>query len=78
MRKEETKVTQKYQTTIPKAIRSFLNIKPGKEVRWHVVKRMVVVDTHKKILNPVKFLTSQTALNIDAVKIVKESREEFG
>ena len=78
MRRQETRVTQKYQTTIPKEIRTYLDVKPGKEVRWHVVKGMVVIDTHKKFHNPVKFLTSQIKLNIDAVKLIKEAREEFG
>lgn len=75
--KEETKVTTKYQTTIPKGIRKYLDIKPGKEVRWHIVKGLVVLDTHKKVAHPVKFLTSQTKLSMDAVRLVKESREEF-
>lgn len=75
--KHETKVTQKYQTTIPKEVRKYLNIRAGKEVRWHVVKGMVIIDTHKKISHPVKFLTSQTKLDMDAVKLVKESREDF-
>ena len=41
---------------------------------------MVVVDTHKKIADPVRFLTSQikTAMNVNAVKLVNESREDFG
>lgn len=78
MKKEETKVTVKYQTTIPREIRKYLTVKPGKEVRWHVVKGMVVVDTHKKISHPVKFLTSQIKLDVDAVKLVKGSREDFG
>lgn len=76
--KEETKVTPKYQTTIPKEIREFLGIKPGGSVRWHLVKGVVVVDVHKKITNPVRFLTSQTKLDVDAVKLVRETREEFG
>ncbi len=46
--KEETKVTQKYQTTIPKEMRKYLGIKPGGVVRWHLVKGIVVVDVHKK------------------------------
>lgn len=78
MKKEETRVTTKYQTTIPKQIREHLGIKPGKEVRWHMVKGMVVVNTHKRFPNPVKFLTSQTRLDMDAVKLVKQAREEFG
>lgn len=78
MRKNETRVTTKYQTTIPKEVREHLGVKPGKEVRWHIVRGLVVVDAHKKITNPVKFLTSQTRLDIDAVKLVKEAREEFG
>lgn len=76
--KEETKVTPKYQTTIPKEVRKYLGIKAGEAVRWHLVKGMVVVDVHKKINAPVKFLTSQTKLDVDAVKLVREAREEFG
>jgi len=76
--KEETKVTSKYQTTIPKDARKYLDIKPGGVVRWHVVKGMVVVDVHRKIRNPVKFLTSQTKLDVDAVRLVREARQEFG
>ncbi|MEM3041627.1 MAG: type II toxin-antitoxin system PrlF family antitoxin, partial [Nitrososphaerota archaeon] len=59
MKREETKVTLKYQTTIPKEVRRYLGIKPGKEVEWHIVKGMVVVDAKRKIEDPVKFLTSQ-------------------
>lgn len=77
MKVEETKVTSKYQTTIPKEIRKYLGVKSGKKVRWHVVRGMVVVDTHRKMPDPVKFLTSQITLDIDAVKLVKETREEF-
>jgi len=78
MRREETKVTTKYQTTIPQEIRKYLSVKPGKEVEWHIVKGMVVVDTPMKVKNPVRFLTSQIKLDIDAVKLVKEAREDFG
>jgi AbrB family looped-hinge helix DNA binding protein len=78
MKREETKITTKYQTTIPQEVRKYLDIKPGKEVEWHIVKSMVVVDTPKIIKNPVKVLTSQIKLNIDAVKLVKEAREDFG
>ena len=74
----ETKVTSKYQTSIPKEVRKFLDIKPGKEVEWNIVRGMVIVDTKRKMENPVRFLTSQVKLNIDAVRLVRESREEFG
>ncbi len=78
MKVEETKVTQKHQTSIPKQIRKYLKVKPGQSVRWHVVKGMVVVDVHRKIQEPVKFLTSQIQLDLDAVKLVKETRAAFG
>jgi AbrB family looped-hinge helix DNA binding protein len=78
MKRQETKITTKYQTTIPQEVRKYLNIKPGKEIEWHIVKGMVIVDTPKRIKNPVKLLTSQIKLNIDAVKLVKEAREDFG
>lgn len=32
----------------------------------------------EKMKQPVKFLTSQTKLDVDAVKLVKEARQEFG
>ena len=74
----ETRVTSKFQTTIPLKVRKFLGLKPGKEVEWHLVKGMVVLDTAKKVEQPVKFLTSQTRLDEDAVKLVREAREDFG
>ncbi|MDE1874325.1 MAG: AbrB/MazE/SpoVT family DNA-binding domain-containing protein [Candidatus Micrarchaeota archaeon] len=74
---EETKVTQKFQTTIPKRIRKRLGVKSGGEVFWHIVKEFVVVDTHKKVNNPVEFLTSQIKMNLDAVKLVHEARSEM-
>ncbi len=73
----ETKITSKFQTTIPKKVRKFLGVKPGKEVEWYIVKGMVVVDTSQKVENPVAFLTSQIKLNLDAVKLVRETRKDF-
>lgn len=73
----ETKVTTKYQTTIPKKVRKVLKVKPGQEVEWYIIKGIVVLDTSKKMKNPVSFLTSQIKLDLDAVKLVKEAREDF-
>lgn len=33
----ETKVSEKYLTTIPKPVRNFLDIDEGDTVEWHVV-----------------------------------------
>lgn len=74
---EKTKVTQKYQTTIPKKIREILDIKPGEEVEWYIIQGKIILQASPKVKEPVKFLTSQTKLNLDAVKLVKETREEF-
>lgn len=74
---KETKVTSKYQTSIPKEVRELLHVKPGGEVEWDIVRGMVIVDTKRKIKNPVKFLTSQIKTNLDAVKLVREARDEF-
>ena len=68
----ETKVTAKYQTSIPSEIREVLGIKSGDNVEWHNIKGMIVVDTKKKIKDPVKFLTSQIKVNLDAVELVKK------
>ena len=77
MKAKEMRVARRHQTTIPKNIRKHLKIQPGQSVRWHVVREMVVVDVHKKMPNPVKFLTSQVKLDLDAVKLVKIARKEF-
>lgn len=73
-----SKLTSKYQATVPKQIREILKLKSGAMLEWHVVRGMVVVDTVTTIKDPVKFLTSQIKLDIDAVQLVKEAREEFG
>ncbi len=74
----KTKVTSKFQTTIPEGIRERLGIAAGGEVGWHVVKEFVIMDKHEKIKNPVEFLTSQIKLDLDAVKLVKLARSDFG
>jgi len=73
-----TKVTEKYQTTIPKHIREVLKVKPGETVEWYIIQGMVVLRKPVKLEKPVEFLTSQTRLDVDAVKLVREAREEFG
>mgnify|MGYP001561966348 CR=1 FL=1 len=73
----ETKVTSKFQTTIPKKVRKVLNIQTGKEVQWNIIKEMVVVDVAGKMAKPVEFLTSQIKINRDAVRLVRETREEI-
>ena len=78
MKTKQTKVTKKYQTTIPEEIRKYLDVKAGEEVEWNVMKAIVIVGKHKKFKNPTKFLTSQIKLDVDAVQLVREIREEFG
>ena len=78
MKTEKTSITQKFQTTIPKNIRKSLGVKAGENVEWHVVRTMVVLHKKEDITDPVKFLTSQIKLNLDAVKLVRETRDEFG
>ena len=73
----ETRITSKFQTTVPRRVRELLNIKAGNEVQWNIVKEMVVVDVAGKIANPVEFLVSQIKMEKDAVRLVKEAREEF-
>ncbi len=78
MQLQQTRITPKSQTTIPKEVRRHLGVAPGKEVEWHIVKSMVIVDAAKKIKDPVKFLTTQMKpLNIDMVKLIREIREEL-
>ncbi|MBI4014930.1 MAG: type II toxin-antitoxin system PrlF family antitoxin [Candidatus Aenigmarchaeota archaeon] len=77
MKQMETKVTEKYQTTIPEGVRKFLNVSAGNKVEWGIVKGMVVLNTPRKFKDPVKFLTSQIKTDIDAVGLVRKGREDF-
>ena len=74
---QQTRITPKYQTTIPKEIREFLGAEKGKEVEWHVVRGMVVVDAVKKIKDPIIFLTHQIKLDLDVVQLVREVRDRL-
>jgi len=73
-----TKITEKYQTTIPAEIRKALGIKPGQEVEWYAMRGRALVEVPKKVQKPTKFLTSQIRLDVDAVEIVRKAREELG
>lgn len=77
MELEETTVTTKYQTTIPKQIRKVLKVRPSEKVVWHLVKGLVFVDIHNKIRNPVELITSKIKLDLDAVRLVEQAREEI-
>ncbi|MHA1839864.1 MAG: AbrB/MazE/SpoVT family DNA-binding domain-containing protein [Candidatus Ranarchaeia archaeon] len=71
-------VTSKFQATVPKEIREKLDLKPGDSLEWRIVREFVVVNVPRKIKNPVEFLSSQIELDLDAVKLVQEVREECG
>lgn len=73
----KTRVTSKYQTTIPREIRRRLHVKAGDEVEWQLVRQFAVVHAAVRIPDPVKFLTTQTRLDIDAVARVRKAREEM-
>jgi AbrB family looped-hinge helix DNA binding protein len=77
MQTEATRVTSKYQTTIPKRIRRKLGVQSGDEVFWHTIREFVILDSHKRVKDPVKFLTSQMKLGFDAVKLVNSARSEI-
>ncbi len=77
MELEETTVTTKYQTTIPKRIRKALKVKASEKVVWHLVKGLVFVDTHNKVKKPVELITSKIKLDLDAVRLVEQARGEM-
>ncbi len=73
-----TKITEKYQTTIPAEIRKALGIKPGQEVEWYAMRGRAMLEAPKKIQEPTKFLTGQVRLSVDAVGLVRKARGELG
>ena len=74
---KQTKITSKFQTTIPRRVREILDIKAGEEIGWNIIRGMIIVEKDKKIKNPTKFLTSQIKFDIDAVNLVRKIREEM-
>lgn len=74
---KRTRVTPRHQTTMPRDVHRRLGIKAVDEVEGQRVRDLVVVRSRPHLKNPVKFLTSQVRLDIDAVKIVSRAREEL-
>ncbi|MBO3769151.1 MAG: AbrB/MazE/SpoVT family DNA-binding domain-containing protein [Candidatus Brockarchaeota archaeon] len=72
----QTKVTRKYQITIPKEVRESLKIGIGDVLRVKVEGCRIILEPTKPIIkDPVEYLSnlSKRHTNIDAVKLVEES-----
>lgn len=72
----QTKVTRKYQITIPKEVRESLKIGVGDVLRVKVEGYRIILEPTKPIIkDPVEYLSnlSKRHTNIDAVKLVEES-----
>lgn len=74
----QTTVTRKYQITIPKKIRRRLNVRIGDKYRIRDEGGRIVIDTGKRISNPAEYIwnLSKRPVRIDAVRLVKKSREK--
>jgi antitoxin PrlF len=75
----QTTVTRKYQVTIPKKIRKMLGVRIGDRYKIKGEGNRIVIETGKRIRNPADYIwnLSKKPINIDAVKLVKKSREEM-
>jgi len=74
-----TKVTRKYQITIPKNIRKALKISIGDTLKIKIEKNRIMLEPVKPIIaDPVEYLSglSKKKTKIDAVKLVEESWNE--
>jgi AbrB family looped-hinge helix DNA binding protein len=72
----KTKVTRKYQITIPKNIREALRINIGDTLKIKVEGNKIILEPVKPIIsNPIEYLSSlsKEQMDVDAVKLVKES-----
>jgi len=72
---EETKVTRKYQITIPKRLREHYGIRVGEKVLLREEKGRIVIEMPKKVSNPSEYLwsLSKKPINVDAVRLVEEA-----
>jgi len=74
----QTRLTRKSQTTVPRRIRRHLGIGPGDTVEWYVVGGRVVLDSRKRVSHPADtLLSAQVKLGADAVKLVRKAREDL-
>jgi len=74
---EETKVTRKYQITIPKRLRERHGIRVGEKIALREEGGKIVIEVPKKVSDPSEYLwnLSKKPINVDAVKLVEESWE---
>jgi AbrB family looped-hinge helix DNA binding protein len=73
---DKTKVTRKYQITIPKNVRKALGINIGDTLKIKIEGNKIILEPIKPILNnPVEYLSnlSKEQTNINAVRLVEES-----
>jgi len=75
----QTTVTRKYQVTIPKKIRKMLGVRIGDRYKIKGEGNRIVIETRKRVRNPADYIwnPSKKPINVDAVKLVKKSREEM-
>ncbi|MDI6640426.1 MAG: AbrB/MazE/SpoVT family DNA-binding domain-containing protein [Methanocellales archaeon] len=72
-----SKVTEKYQVTIPKDIRKEIGIKRGDEVQFTREDDKIVMFVKPKIKDPVKFLWGLAPSKKEAVELVRKARREM-
>lgn len=74
----QTTVTRKYQITIPKRIRKKLGVRIGDRYRIKGEDDKIVIETGKRISDPAEYIwnLSKEPMNIDAVNLVKRSRDK--
>ena len=74
----QTTVTRKYQITIPKKIRKRLSVMIGDKLNVKEEGNKIVIEVGRRIENPVEYMwnISKTPRRIDAVRLVKKSRNE--
>lgn len=75
---DETKVTQKFQTTIPLRIRTFLGINAGEEVDWKIQGNRVVIGKKTRYDNPLELIKKIRVKTSKSTKeLIKEAKEEM-
>ena len=75
---EQTKVTSKFQVTIPTSARKALGLQSGRKITWHAQQGRVFIDMRREIKSPAKFLTSQPSTGgVDVLELLREVRKEI-
>lgn len=74
----ETKLTSKFQTTVPLVVRTFLGVKSGEDIEWRIEGNKVVVGKRQRFLNPLEIIKGmQINTKQSGIQLKKQAQKDL-